>query len=426
MSLSCRKSVSVNVKAGFLPGRKRRLHAAAFWLPVILSLLFLPARAQTQEWDFVGSLSVKEEYNDNLFFDDSKARETDDFVTTISPELQLNRSTDRFQLGLSGRLDRRMYASENDLDATDQSYQGSVRYRLTPRLALGGTAGYAVNSSPDRDLEETGLVFGTSKSKRQRYAVSGDYLISETMTGNLSYSYGKSRYEGDDQGDTDSHGVNLVLSRDLGYFLPVSQGRISFGYNRFNYEDASTDTYQMMVGFSHNLSETWRYALDVGGSYARSRYDVVIIQLNPDPVWVKGEEKTSDWGVVGKAQLFWQGQHTNVSFYISRDIAPAGDRGTTSNRTALGCSVNRQFTEQLSANLFGRYFLNKADRDEYSRGKIDEETASAGVGLRYAFTKDLSLDVSYTYTKTEYNVEKTDAERNLFMIRLYIRHAFLN
>lgn len=421
--MSCRKFPQRMTSAGRVRIRKRRFRAAMFWLAVFLVFMLLPAETGAQQWQLLGTLSVKEEYSDNLFFDDKSP--VDDFITTVTPGLQIRRNTERLQLGLVARMERLTYMSEGDMDATEQYYEGSFGLALTPRLSLTGRAGYEKNSRPDRDLETTGLVVRTTKSERYSYDLSGNYRISDAMTGTLSYSYINTRYEGEENGDTESHGLNFALSRDLGFFLPMSQGRVSLGYNRNIYKDATDDNYQLRVGFNQNFSETWSLSLDVGGSYTRSRFDVREIRYTPDPVWVRREEETSDWGAIGKAALSWKGESSGVTFFLSRDVSPAGDRGTSTTRTAVGWSMTGQFTADLSGSLSGRYFLNEADPKQYSQAEIDEESYSVNVGVRYVLTDDFGVEASYSYTKIQDNVDETDAERNLFMVRFYVQHAFL-
>ena len=369
-------------------------------------------------WNLIGSLSIKEEYNDNLYFgDDEEGDKVDDFLTTISPGLELSRTTDRVQLRLIGTLDRRIYMSESDLDATDQSYLASVRYVVTPKFSLAGQAGFTKDSSPDRDLETSGLVQGTSKREQWHLGLSTEHQITESMSATLSYAYSKDRDKSEDDNDSESNGVTLLLASNLEYFIQESKGRLTLGYNRNRYSDSKDDSYKMMLGFSKTLSETWRFVADAGVRYTRTREDAALYA---------SDENSNDWGFVGQTELSWQGEKTDVTFSLSRDLLPASGRDASTDRTSLGISMTRQFTAECSGFLSGGYYRNRSVEEDTADDEVDEDTLYGSAGLRYAFTPDLGIEASYNYSMIEYNTRDTDADRNLFMVRVYAQHAFLD
>lgn len=369
-------------------------------------------------WNLVGTLSVSEEYDDNLFFsDDDQSDKTEDFVTTVSPGLELSRTTDRLLLRLIGRLDRRMYLDETDLNATDQSYLASIRYAASPRLSLSGQAGYTKDSSPDRDFETTGLVLGTTKREQWRYGLSADYRISEGTSAALSYAYAKDNEKSDDDDDSESHTATLLLSGDLGYLIRESKWRLTLGYSQNDYSDTKDNSYKLMAGFSKSLSETWSFVVDAGARHTRTRYEETAYE---------DERDENDWGFVGNTELSWQGEKTGVSFSLSQDFLPASGRETSTNRTSLGASVSHQFSAELSGFVSGGYHRNRSDNSNDAEDETDEDTFYGRIGARYAFMRDLGIEASYSYSKTEYNNDNTDADRNLFMVRIYARHSFLD
>ncbi len=70
----------------------------------------------------------------------------------------------------------------------------------------------------------------------------------------------------------------------------------------------------------------------------------------------------------------------------------------------------------------GGWYHNESDASEFSTSEIDERTLRAAVGLRYEFTRDVALEASYEYTKAKY-ASGTDADRNMFVVRLYLQHS---
>jgi hypothetical protein len=85
--------------------------------------------------------------------------------------------------------------------------------------------------------------------------------------------------------------------------------------------------------------------------------------------------------------------------------------------------MSRQFTYELYGTLLCSYFLNNSNQEQFSAQAIDEQTFNITPGIRYNFTRDISMDISYTYTRTAYQEEgNSDADRNLVMVRLSMRY----
>ena len=111
------------------------------FLVIVGMMMCIVENAFADEFKLTPSLAVKEEYNDNVLY--TRTNVQSDFITTISPGLALRDRTERMDIYLSGRLDRRLYSSQTDLNATDQYYQGAGKYALSPRLNLSGKAFYS-------------------------------------------------------------------------------------------------------------------------------------------------------------------------------------------------------------------------------------------------------------------------------------------
>src|SRR4030042_593755 len=131
-----------------LPGRFPFLTSAFL---VFVSLFSFLEGAKGDEFKLIPSLSTKEEYNDNIFF--TEEDRTKDFVTTLSPGLELIDRTEKLDLNLSARVNVLRYWSNGDLDRVNQFYRGRIGYSLHPKLKLSANAAYTRDFTPDRDLE---------------------------------------------------------------------------------------------------------------------------------------------------------------------------------------------------------------------------------------------------------------------------------
>jgi hypothetical protein len=383
--------------------------------PIVLTLI-LPTGVLADEFKLVPSIAVREEYNDNIFFDDQG--EVDDWITTISPGLELIEKTERLDLNLSARGHAIKYGQNDELNDFDQDYSGNIGYRVTSRLKVSAGGGYTVDNRRDRDIETTGLVLSTEERKRYNGSVSGSYVFTEKTAAFLSYAYEKDDFDDPEEVDYKYHSSNLGVTHDLSEFFPRTVGRMNFGYSYYDSSDTEIDTYSGTMGFSWAITEVFNLLIDLGTRYTRSEFTA--FQRHPlfPFIFITREEKDYSWGGVGHVALSYQGEVTLASLSASKDVRPAGGQNGTTDRTSLLFKVNRRFAEKFSAHLSGEYFLNKADAGELSRTDIDEQTISIRPGLSCEILDNLVLTASYTYTRLKDREDHTDPERNLIYVQM--------
>jgi hypothetical protein len=375
--------------------------------------------ACADEFKLTPSLTVKEEYNDNILYSSTNSQK--DLFATISPGLVLRDRTERMNIFLSGRIDQRLYSKYSDLNATDQYYEGTGKYAFTPRFNLSGKVLYSRDSLPDRDFETTGLSLTNVKRKRQNYTFSGDYLLSEKTMATFSYDYINDMYDSLPRSDLEANTFNLGFIRDMNGFLESTKARMNMGYTKYNMPGMKVDNYEATLGIDRALNEKWNLLLDGGTRYTKSKFNITEFVLVP-PFFVERKERNSGWGVVGQLALTYKGEKDSGNLSVVHDISPASGYSGSTERTSIAFSVSRRFTYELYGTLSGGYYINKSNAGEFSAQKIDENMMRISPGIRYEFDKDKTVEASYTYNKTKYNVSNTEAQRNIFFIRFRIQH----
>jgi len=384
------------------------------WL--IAVIVILPTGVLADEFKLIPSIALREEYNDNIFFDDHG--EIDDWITTISPELKLIDRTDRFDINLFARGDGIKYGQNDELNDFDQHYSGNIGYRVTSRFRVSAGAGYTVDSRRDRDIETTGLVLSSEERKRYNGSLSGEYVLTEKTAASLSYAYDKDDFDDPEEVDYKYHHSNLGFTHDLSEFFPRTVARMNFGYSYYDSSDTTIDIYSGTLGLSWAMTEVFNFLMDLGTRYTSSEF--LVAQRHPfiPFVIITREEKDHSWGGVGHVALAYRGEVTTASLSALKDVRPAsGDRETT-DRTSFSFKISRRFAEKFSAHLSGEYFLNKADAGELSRTDIDEQTISIRPGLSCELIDNLVLTASYTFTRVKDREDHTDPERNLIYVQL--------
>jgi hypothetical protein len=411
-----------------------------------LAIVSLPAQTGADDFKLIPSIAIKEEYNDNIFFDDGN--EEEDFITTISPGLKLSNRTERLNAGLSARFDGISYSDNNDLNAIDQDYKGNLDYQLTPKTGVTADAGYKKDSRRDRDIEvmdegtATGLIQGDETRIRYNGGFSFNSMLTETTAVNCSYSFAKDNFDNREDNDIRMHNLNLGLTHNLSFIDELTVGRLNFGYGRYDYLDGENtrsfltiidntkiDYYSATIGISRNISEVFGVLADIGGSYTKSKYEIRYEYDRSDP-FVRNfgsifglndftqKENNSGTGMVARITTFYNGEITSGSLNFSHDVkASSGTSGAT-ERTSVELNIRRRFTYEFSGRISAEYYLNKADKGDYSARGTDETTWRIRPSIRYDFTNDLFVEASYYFTKNKDREDHTNTTRNQFFIKI--------
>src|SRR3989304_9082580 len=109
------------------------------YLLFIILLQFYPSFVWGNEFRLAPSISFNNAYNSNILISANEIK--GDFVTTLSPGVEMVNRTGRFNTDLLVRLDRLDYADKRGLSATNQMYKGKIRYLCLPQLSISAAAG---------------------------------------------------------------------------------------------------------------------------------------------------------------------------------------------------------------------------------------------------------------------------------------------
>ncbi len=393
------------------------------YLLVIIVLLFCPSLIWGNEFRLVPSISVKEEYNDNILFLTDDIRK--DFITTISPSLEMVNNTEKLETDLLARLDRFDYADNREFSATDQLYDGKFRYHATPLFNISAEAGYVRDSQPDRDILTSGIILTTVPRNRYNASMSADYQFSEKTAAVASYVFGSDKYESTKYSDDLSHDVSAGLVYDLGQYFQRVKGRVNLGYSDYVFSDSNVESVMGTVGFSRDFSEKGSIMVDAGIRHTSSEFSTYQLwPVYPPFIYeiVKVKQNNYDWGWVCNVSLNYKGELGNGSLTYNRDITPASGLDGAVEQNVLTLSTQYRMTYEFSILFSAGYYTNKSDAGQFSTQVIDQRTIRVNPGVRYEFSKNIYVESSYDYTAVDYLDSNTSAHRNLLSIRLYIQH----
>jgi hypothetical protein len=392
-------------------------------LVILLSLAALPAGTKADEFKLTPVISVRQEYNDNVFFDTS--HEKSSFITRVRPGLEMSDRTERLDLKLAGYATPFFYWDESDLNSVDQEYRGSVSYQLSPRLSVGADAGVLVDHQPDRDVLTTGLTYGDNRRIQQRYGGNTNWALSELVSVSASYGYTREDWRNanrsDDVEDWQSHAVTLGLARELGAARGTTLGLLNVGWAVYDYETSKTNYWFSSVGVQHRLTEVYNIKGDVGARYMDTDFKVQQLAIVPPGVIavVSENENSSGWGGLAHLEGEYTGERTRASLGFSHDISPGS--GTTGVVQRTGLTFNGQYLlrEKLRLGLFTSAFRNKSENQQYTGSEIDEYAYNVIPSLRWEFHPEWTLEAGYSFTYVDDRAQDGGtAVRNLGYVQL--------
>lgn len=397
---------------------------AAILLLAWAALVGVPCRGLADPTRLELTFGARQEYNDNIFFDESDKEA--DFITTGIFAVDLGHVAERLEIHAIGRWEGYTYHDNNELDDIDQTYRLTLDYRFTPRLKGGLSGAYIQDYRRDQETEATAVVFGNEERERYEIQTAWEYSLSEITAVSLFATYWQDDYERDpsfrdEYRDLETYGGSLGLTQALRVFHRPTYGRVNLGYYRYQYESNETDYYYLNVGFSTEINETYTLLLDAGPRYTENDFTVVRLVPGSAPGSVRlvtDEESGSGWGGSGLLSLAYAGETTTWEAALSREITASSGTSQPVERTELRFDWRRWFTWEWQGLLTLRYFINESERNDRQLGDIEEDTFIAHPQVLYRFNPDWSLRGSYRYTWEKDHENDTTTERNQVMIEM--------
>jgi hypothetical protein len=375
-------------------------------LIVLLFLVAAPTVVMGQELKLTPSLAVQEEYNDNIFL--ASGNSVDDFITTLTPALDLSSRTERRDTDLSGGVNWLKYARHSESDAVDYFVNGTGGFRIDERLAISVGGSITQNSRPDQLDPVTGLSIN-SENRTQNCQAGGSYMATEKSKISLNYSFIQQDYSLSSLLGNRLHQASAALSYTL---APQTSLDTALTFNRELTDISKVDNYYATLGLSYKFKELWRLTMNAGGIYSNS--DLMVAGVY--------DISNGDWGWVGNLSFIYSGEKLNGTISFNRNVYPAAGLTGSTESTGGSLTLGGKFTYELSGSIDFGYYWNKSNQEQFSVLPINEKTLQLTCLLHYDFNKDLALEANYHYLNIEYGQLGTRASQNIYSLRLTMRH----
>jgi hypothetical protein len=336
----------------------------------------------------VPSVTVEGVYDDNLFF--ASEDEQSDYLTRVSPELELGYEADTLSWIARYRFDAEAYASETELNSSRVREFADVRvsYLPTSRLTLSAVADYTKTDTP---LDLTiipggtipGLLVGRAEAERMSVRSEASYRLTEPTTGSLAFT--QTDEELVDVGQSDASVLETWFDQRLSEVNTLSYG---YMYRQYRFDQfgiggpagpaltrgATQDSNTPWIGLSHQFNARTHGTVRAGPRLVGGSVDPYVL--------------------LSLQHRYTQGQ---VLLDYQRDETTLLGEPTKLELEALYATISRRFGTRLEVQLTPGYA-----RLHQANASVDIH--SLGLGAVYKINEAVFLTASY-----EFNVQEVRA-----------------
>jgi hypothetical protein len=359
-----------------------------------LSLLAAPLAAVAQSGVYVVPwLTVEQVYDDNIFFQSED--EVSDYITRVSPQLDVGYDSETLNWLLSYRNDAEWYNDLSELD--DSTARGfglaTIEYEPNRRWTLTGRGEYVqTNTAQDLTLTPGGELpgrVGRAEAERLAFAGGAKYQFTPKLAGDFLVSWVE-----DDLIDVSINEVwsaNAVLDQSL---TPARLLRYGYEFRDYSFESlvvpeppivtdpsGSVDSHTLWVGLRESVSE--RSDLEVRAGPRISDGDV-------DPYFLFNWRRGYDRGETS-VELLWD------------ETQFLGEAGRQETRSIYG-AWRHEFTSDIEVSAGAGYaYLDGND--------FTTDIASFDVSGIYRFNRFVFVTARYGVNAQEQDFDLFPSER---------------
>ena len=363
----------------------------------LLGLLAPPA--QRGPVTLTPSISVSEEYNDNLFFNNQDRQR--DFITGFSPTITLFVNRPSYQVSGGYSFTAELYERESRLNnaLNRQNFFGTGLYRATPRLTLTASETYAVSRNTNL-VASQGFATGRQESLSNTFGPGLTYQMTPGTSLSLGATYGLLRFKGavtDGAGtasDSDTYGLQSSLAHEL---TPRLTGTIGYGFTYLNVqEEDNSTTHTPTVGGSYRLTPTLTGSVSGGPA---------ITELG-------GETFVSPAATASLVQGLAFG---SASARYTRSVSAAGGFGGTTDSQSISGTLTLPTLRRGLLVVFDTTYNTAESVGSRQTDRVDVKALTLNLAVTYQIASFASVFGGYTFFQqrtTASSSLQVDADQN--------------
>ena len=346
------------------------------------------------------TLSIREEYNDNVFLSNRNRRS--DLITSFTPGLTLSLQTAAYRLSAGYDFSAEVYADNSQLSNVGdrQNLFLDASYSFSPGLTLSLTDRFTrTYNTPQTSV--AGIATGRTEVTSNTFAPGLSYTLTPGDTLRLVGSYAITRIQQAQQqplsSNSDVYGVDSNLDHT---FTPRLTGTVGYQVQRFEFETGDSSTvHTPRLGGRYQITPTLTASVSGGASIQTSG---------------AGTEITPS-ATVSLTQQFSFGAATLT---YNRSVSPVATLAqTTDNQSIGGTLLVTTLVRGLSLTFAPGYNTSESST-------VNVKTFTADLAASYQLTRTISVFGSYTLLRQQSSGASTltgDVDQNRVFVGLQTR-----
>jgi len=343
-------------------------------LPPRGPLDFLYAPAAQGPLTLTPSLTISEQFNDNVFL--THSNKSSDFITQFTPGLTLQAQQPGFQLLSSLNFTAEIYAKNTELDnaANRLSFLTSVSYQAKPGVSLSLTEGLTFNRNNSNAAAISGIASGQEESWSNVLAPNVSVQLTPRTTWRTYGAYTLERFgSGRNSQSNNIYRIGTAFDHTLTPRLTLTAA-YDFGYLDIEHEPTAFN-HTLRFGGSYQLTPTLTVTATAGPSLLLTEHDTTIT-----PAANARIVKQMSWGA--------------ISAFYDQAIATNGGFGGLTNTQTFGGSITVvTLLRGLFLDLSPRYVISKTTGA--SQSTSDFNALTVVLGARYQIARYVALIGTY-------------------------------
>jgi hypothetical protein len=318
------------------------------------------------------SLTVSEEYNDNILSNNRDKRH--DFITGLTPGVTLTLEDPLYRLSLGYDFTAEIYARDPDRNAAFNRHNFALDtfYRVSPLVTLSLTDSFAFSTDTNLIAAE-GVSTGRDRAWSNTVTPGLSWQVTPLTTLRLFGSNTVQRFDNTALRESDVYKADVSLEHRLSPRLSGVVG-YQFGYFDIEREDVTTV-------HTPRLGATYRFTESLTGSAA----------VGPSVVLRSGDSKIVPTAAANATQRLRLG---SVGVFYEGLVGTAGGLGGTTLNQSFGGSVEvTTLMRGLVVDVGPRY----STIDSIHNDSIDVDAFRVPLRARYRFTEWMTGIASYTF-----------------------------
>ncbi len=332
------------------------------------------------------SLTVSEEYNDNIFF--NNANKEADFKTEFTPAFTLIVNKRILQLYAGYSFTSALYANNPSFDnAVDhQALIVNGLYQATPKLAFTLNEWFTTDNSAN--FGPQGFVTTRQKTLTNSISPGLAWLITPVTSLSLSATYGFQEFQGQGSGvNSNSYGFHATLEHS---FTARFSTRLNYTFLYLDLENQqNSTTHTPEIGVTYRFTPTLS---------ATAQGGVAISEISNQTTYTPAGSVTLDYILsFGWAKLLY-----------SRGVDVAGPfGGTTDTQTVAGAlALTTLFRNFVLA--FSPSYSQAVSVSNQQTGQVDVQQVTMRLGMTYEINRYVTIFGSYTFLRERTGGSSTD------------------